>query len=393
MTVLRYFICDSFVLLFVFEREIKVKVLKRTASLILVAAMLVCCFSGCGILKGDTAISYGDYEITEVMYKYWLAKYKTTFLYVYNNSVDTESFWKSEIEKGYTYEDFIMDYIKEYAKQVLVAMQLFDDYGMSFTSAQKNEVKDRINDLIESYGGKNVLNETLGEMGLNIQTLERIYYEEAKLETVNEYFFGTNGVLAVNDNDREAYYKENYYCAMWIYIYTEVKLMTDGNGNYFTDENGVYKFEELSETEKQEKQMRLEALKKDLAAGKDFKELREKYSEEGLDYHAAYPDGIILSANDYENYGVDMINVVQGLEEGDYAGFNNGYATVYVKRFPLKDYAKLTEAERKLMVDFEQYVRLSKSEEFFEDYEVSYVDSVIDRYDIKTIKGSKDTSI
>ena len=369
------------------------RIAKRRIALVLITVTLLGVLPGCGILKGDTAMTYGNYEITEVMYKYWLAKYKTTFLYVYNNSVDTESFWKSEISDGYTYENFIMEYIREYAKQVLVAMKLFDDYGMSFTSAQKNNVENRINNLIESYGGKNVLNETLGEMGLNIQTLEKIYYEEEKLEAVNEYFFGSKGILAVNDNDREAYYKENYYCAMWIYVYTEVKLMTDGNGNYFTDENGIYKFEELTELEKEEKQIVLNDLKKDLAAGKDFVELRAKYSEEGLDYYSVYPDGIILSPNDYENYGVDMVSMVQGLKEGDYGSFNNGYATVYVKRCPLKDYAKLTDAERKLMVDFEEYVKLAKSEEFFKNYEVSLVDEVMSRYDIKTIAGTKNTSI
>lgn len=366
---------------------------KRSVSIFLVTVILVSAFAGCGTLKGDTAMSFGDYKITEVMYKYWLAKFKTQFLYVYNNSVDTTSFWTTEIEKDYTYEDFIMDYIKFHAKQVLVSMKLFDDYGMSFTSAQKQAIKDKINNLIESYGGKNVLNEELGEMGLNIQTLEKIYYEEAKLETVNEYFFGSKGVLAVNDDDREAYYKENYFCAMWIYIYTDVKLLQDEDGNYFTDENGVYKFEELSDIEKQEKQAKVDELRKHLAAGKDFKALRQEYSEEGLDYHAAYPDGIFLSANDYENYGVDMINMVQSLKENDYGSFNNGYAEVFVKRFPLKDYAKLTEAERKLMVDFEEYVALSKSEKFFDSYEVNSVEEVLNRYDIKTIKGAKNTSI
>ena len=367
--------------------------IKRILSLFLVLVMLMGVFTGCGVLKGDVAISYGDYKITEVMYQYWLSKYKTTFLYIYNNSVDTESFWTSEIEKGYTYEDFIMDYINGYAKQVVVAMQLFDDYGMSFTSEQKKAVKDRIDNLIESYGGKNVLNETLGEMGLNIQTLEKIYYEEAKLETVNEYFFGSNGILAVTDNDRESYYNNNYYCAVWIYIYTEVKLMTDGNGNYFTDENGIYKFEELTELEKEEKRLKVSELEKHLAAGKDFVELRSEYSEEGLDYYTVYPDGIILSANDYENYGVDMVETVQKLKEGNYASFNNGYATVFVKRLPLKNYAKLTDAERKLMVDFEAYVELAKSEEFFNSYEVTFIDEVMNRYDIKTIKGTKNTSI
>ena len=251
---------------------------KRIIASILVIVLLCGTLVGCGTLKGDDAIIYEDYKITEVMYKYWLAKYKTTFLYIYNNSVDTKSFWETEIEDGYTYEDFIMEYIQAYAKEVLVSMKLFDDFGMSFSNSQKNEVKERITNLIESYGGKNVLNETLGEMGLNIKTLEKIYYEEAKMETVKEYFFGKNGVMAVDDNDREAYYNENYYCAKWIYVYTEVKLMTDGNGNYLTDENGVYKFENLTELEKQEKELVVSELERKLAAGENFDALREKYS-------------------------------------------------------------------------------------------------------------------
>jgi len=370
-----------------------VKKLKRTVSFFLVTVILLGVLASCGTVKGDTVISYGDYRITEVMYRYWMAKYKTLFLYVYNNSVDTESFWTTEVEKDYTYEDFITDYIKEYAKQVVVSMHLFDECGMSFTSAQKEGIKARINDLIESYGGKNVLNETLGEMGLNIKTLEQIYYAEARLESVNEYFFGKNGVTAINDNDREAYYKDNYYCAMWIYIYTEVELKTDGNGNYYTDENGIYQFEKFDQAQKERKLAIVKQLEKDLAAGKDFKELRETYSEEGLDYRTTYPDGIFLSSNDYENYGIDMIETIQKLEVGNYASFNNGYATVFVKRFPLKDYAKLTEAEHKLLVDFEEYVKNSKSEKLFANYEVDYFEDVMNRYDIKTIKGSTNTSI
>ncbi|MBR2460874.1 MAG: hypothetical protein IKB34_06570 [Clostridia bacterium] len=369
------------------------KIIRRMLAVALTLALLLGSLVGCGVLKGDDAIVYGDYSITEVMYQYWVRKYKTLFLYIYNNSVDTESFWTTEIEEDYTYEDFIVDYICAFAKQVLVSMQLFDEHGLSFTAEQKQGVEDRINELIESYGGKNVLNEELGEMGLNIKTLEKIYYEEAKLDAVIEYFFGKNGVLEVNDNDREAYYKDNYYCAKWIYIYTEVKLKTDDKGNFITDENGVYKFEELTELEKKEKERIVSTLEKEIAAGGNFEALRDKYSEEGLSYYVTYPDGIILSANDYENYGTDMIEAISTTKIGDYSKFNNGYATVFVKRYDLKDYAKLTDAEKKLLVDFEDLVKVNKSDEFFANYEVEYKYDVLARYDIKTIKGASNTSI
>lgn len=376
-------------------------IFKRTASFIIAAIMLLVCFSGCAILTGDTAMAYGDYEITEVMYKYWMSKYKTIFLQEQNNAVDTVSFWTTEVETGYTNEDFLRSYVNDYAKQVVVSMHLFDEYGLSFSEAQKNDIEKRLSDLTEAYGGKNVLNEVLGEMGLNIETLEHIYYEEAKLDTVNEYFFGSNGIFPISDNDREAYYKDNFYCAQWIYIYTDYKLKTDEEGRYFTDANGIYQYEKLTDVEKQEKQKIVEELEKELAEGKDFIELRTKYSEEGLEYYVLYPDGIFFSANHIGQYDVDMISTVQGLKDGEYTKFNNGYATVFVKRIPLKNYAMLTENERKLLnvpskrevVSFDRYVLLSKAQTFFDGYEVSYFDDVMNRYDLKTLKGSKNTSI
>ena len=70
-------------------------------------------------------------------------------------------------------------------------------------------------------------------------TLERIYYAQAKLTAVNDHLYGENGISKVTDAERENYYKENYYCADWIYVYTKVKLKTGENGELITDQNGV----------------------------------------------------------------------------------------------------------------------------------------------------------
>ena len=374
--------------------------IKSLVSVVLLVAILCGCFAGCGTLKGDAVVSYGDYVVDEVMYQYWLAKYKTVYLYTYNNAVDTESFWTSKIDEqsDYTYEDFLVEYIRTYAKHVAVAMCLFDEYGMSFTSKQKENINNRIEQLIEYYGGKNVFNETLGEMGLNIETLKKIYYAEAKLDVVNEYFFGKNGVLEVSDNDREAYYNENYYSAMWIVMYPDTKFLKDETtGKYVCDTNGNRKYVALESWEKEAKELEINNLKKDLAAGKDFKALREEYSEEGGSEWNNYPDGMIFSANDYETYGAEMVETVKALKVNDYSiytlGESGSRVMIFVKRLPLKNYASLTQVERELLVDFDEYVYYSKSEEFFEDYEVAYYEDVMNRYDIKKIKGTKNTSI
>ena len=88
-----------------------------------------------------------------------------------------------------------------------------------------------------------------------------------------------------------------------------------------------------------------------------------------------------------------MIEALISLKSGEYTKFNNGYATVVVKRCDLKDYSKLTDAERKLLVDFEEYVVTHKSDEFFKKYDVEFIDDVVGRYDINTIKGTPNTSI
>ena len=365
----------------------------RIMALTLLLATLLCLFGGCGIIKGEDAMSYEGYVITETMYSYWMSKIKTQFLYQYNNSKDTLTFWNTEVSEGYTYEDFIVDYIQYYAKRVLISMYLFDEYGLSFSDSQKKTIEEKLDELTLSYGGKNAFNEELGEMGLNIQTLERIYYEEAKVDCVDDYFFKSGGILEVTDNDREAYYKANYYCAKWIYIYTNVKLKTDEDGNYIM-ENGVYQYEDITdENEKQEKLNKVAQVKDRLAAGESFETVRKELTEENIGYDESLPNGIYLSNDDFETYGVDMIDALKNLEVGQYSFFDNGYATVFVKKQPLRDYGQLTDAELEIMPYLDDYVKNEKSETFYNGFEIEIHQDVIEKYDIKTIKGSKNTTI
>lgn len=357
----------------------------------IVLALICAALSGCAVIKGDVVMRFGDHTVTEAMWSYWLQTYKTAYLSLYNNSKDTLSFWNTEISEGYTYEDYITDIILGHAKQVLIAAYLFDEYGMSFTSSQKDGVEEAIDSLIESWGGKNYLNEALGDMGLNIQTLRSIYYAEEKLETVREQLFGEGGVYAVDDNDREKYYQDNYYCAEWIYVYTSKKPKKTDDGKYLVDNSGQYVFEVLTDEEKTAQQEKLEQIRRELSSGTGFEDVRSKYSEEDLDYCSTYPDGVFLCADDYGNYGYDMVRALSELEIGAYTEFDNGNATVIVKRCALKGYASLTSAELELMVDFEEHVTDEKLGKLIDSLAVDVVisDDVLARYDIKTISGSK----
>ena len=70
------------------------------------------------------------------------------------------------------------------------------------------------------------------------------------MDKVKAALFESGGVFAVNDEDRKKYYLDNYYCAEWIYLYTDVKLKKDEDDKYYTDTNGNYITEPLTEEEK-----------------------------------------------------------------------------------------------------------------------------------------------
>ncbi len=363
----------------------------RILCLLLAVFSLLGAFSGCGVIKGDTVMSYGDYKITEAMYSYWMSRYKTLFLYSWGK--DTEDFWSTEVGDGQTYESFVMDYINGYAKQVLIAMKLFDDYGLKFSDSLVSSIDEHVEGLIETYGGKAQLEDVLGEYGLNIKTLKTIYYAENKLTVVNEYFFGEGGSKAVTDNDREKYYKENYYCAEWIYIYTESEPQRGEDGGYITDTTGSYIMDKLDEAEKAEKQARLnEALEKVEAGEQSFFSLKEKYSEDDVENYNELQDGVNLCSNDLE-FGTDFIKSLKELEIGGHCLYEDGYATFILHRRELKQFDKLTDTELSVMASFETYVFDDKVDKFYADYEISLHGEVMSRYDIKTIKGLSNTNI
>ncbi len=365
----------------------------RILSVLLALLTLLGAFAGCGVIKGDTVMSYGNYKITEAMYSYWMARYKTLFLYSYNNSKDTNTFWVTEIREGYNYEQFIVDYIDTYASRVLVAMKLFDDFALSFSESLKDDIDEHVDGLIEAYGTRAELEEVLGEYGLNIKTLKTIYYAENKLTAVNEYLFGENGIKAVTDNDREKYYEENYYCADWIYIYTKSEPVKGEDGGYITDASGNYVMEELSEERKAEQEAKLAELNAKLEEGKtDFITLRTKYTEHDLENFKSFPDGVNISMNDLA-YGTEFLKNLKSIEIGKYTSFEDEYGTYVIKRRELKNFGQLSDTELSVMAEFETYVFDSKVEAHYKDYEITRHEEALSKFDIKTLTGLKNTNI
>ena len=271
-------------------------------------------------------------------------------------------------------------------------MYLFDKYNLEFDKATKTSISDKIDGLLQAYGEKSKLNEVLKEYGLNIDTLEHIYYEQEKVNVVTRHLFGNGGSMQVSDTDRIAYYQANYYCYERIYLYTDKRPLLTDAGDYVTDLNGNYQMQDLSDTEKAEKAQLIEDILAELRnGGRSFVALRAEYSEEESVYDY-YPDGINVSANDAgTNYPTEFIKAIQGVEVGEYAvcGDGYGYGKYIIARKPLKDFGDLTAQEINMMKSFETYVYDNKSETFFKTMKPTLHNDVMARYDVKKIAQLK----
>ena len=351
--------------------------------------MLGVSFVSCGIVKGDTVMEYGDYKITEAMYSYWIASFKPYFLLEYGSSESYDGFWAQQCPDGRTYAQFFYDFVNSYAKKVLVCMKLYDEYGLSISDETRKLIDERIDELTNSYGGKKEINAYLSSYGLNVKTLEKIYYEEAKVDVVTEYLVGSGGPQEITETYKEEYYNANYFCVNWIYIYTEKKPDTSkGNGD---NANSDYTMIDLTEQEKAEKKQLVDDILTKLAAGESFAGLKARYCEQKNDDGTSpfdyYPNGINLSANSYDVYGVEFIKTVQGMEIGTYATYTDEYATRIIVRNPLVKFSDLTPQEYSFMVDFEKYVIDAKMEEYLAGVEITKYDDVAGRYNVDQINS------
>lgn len=368
--------------------------------LVLLAAMLIPSISACGIVTGDTVMEYEGYEITEAMYSYWVSHFKAAFVNTYGeidaNGKRTVD-WSEILPDGSTYESFFEDqFVIPYAKKVLISMKLFDDYDLSISDDVAQSIAERIEGIIGIYGDEKGFNNYLANYGLNVKTLERIYYAEAKVDIVNDYIFGSGGPAELTATEKQNYYNENYYCVNWIYIFTEKKPSSSEQG---TNLDGSYILTEMTDEEKAEKRALVAEIVEKLESGeKTFAELKKDYCEDknddGTSKYDYLPNGFNLCANDYSVYGVDLISLIQGMEIDEVKTLDDAYGgTRIIIRNELIPFASLTTQEYNFMNGFESYVMGTKWDKMITDANITVYSEVVDRYDVKTTNPFANTAI
>ena len=309
--------------------------MKKALSLILA---LIFCLSlvSCGGDKTPAVMTLGDHTVTEAMYSYWASSYKGNYIYSYEDVKNTAEYWNSKLSEEETVAEYFDSVTLEAVKTNLVASKLFSDYGLSFTESELSSVKAYIADLIveRAEGSKNMMNTMLGEYGINLKILEKIYLEEEKSAKVFDHLYGEGGTKALKDEDFEKFYKDNYVHLQLIYVNDAYEYVTDSEGNRVTGEDGYYKTQDLSAEDKAEKEATIKKVQDGLAAGEDFDKLYEEYSE-----LKTYKNGYYYSAADSysDMLYYRLVAECEKLKDGETATVESDTGTCIIKKLSLDD--------------------------------------------------------
>ena len=310
---------------------------KKTVSLLLCVAVLFCTLAvvSCGD-STPAVMTLDGHSVTAAMYHYWASGAKGGYISKYEDVVNTDEYWQSELTEGKTAAEYFDELTLDSIKTNLVGMKLFDDYGLSLDKDETDSISDYVKDLVKEYadGSKSTMNTVLGEYGINLSLLEQIYREESKLTKVYNYLYGDGGAEAVTDGELEQYYQDYYVHFQLIYINNAYQYVTDSEGNMVTDDDGYYKTEDLEASAKADKDAAVAAVKEKLAAGEDFDAVYEQYSE-----FKGYSGGYYYSAS--QQYSdllfYQLIKAASEVEIGETATLETNTGAYILKRLSLDE--------------------------------------------------------
>ena len=167
------------------------KIILRTAALTLACLLLLLgCVSCSG--KGKTLMSLNkdgvSVSLSVNFYELMLSRMKGTlsgYGYTANGvTADYAAFWDfkdtfngSELQ---TIDQYYRDNILENCRTYLVALYLFEKEGLSLSAATKEEIEDRLNELIltDGNGSKTKLNSVLSVYGVNYDILKEMDFKK-----------------------------------------------------------------------------------------------------------------------------------------------------------------------------------------------------------------------
>lgn len=228
------------------EKAKEVKDMKqgvKVLATVLVLLLLMAATLGCSSGKALMTVDGNDMSVN--LYELMLSIQKGNMAYMINHwygDVNSEEFWGTVIdESSTTYDDYYTAAVYKKAQNLLAAVALFEEMGLSLPAATEKKLDADIDALIEEHGSKKALNTALSAYNVNVDMYREYKLMEAKSAYLAETLYGTGG-SKIGAMLKEQYLAEHYVAfrqiliANYYYVYE-----TDKNGDtvYYTDSGKV----------------------------------------------------------------------------------------------------------------------------------------------------------
>lgn len=141
-----------------------IKLVKKTAALLLVTAMAMTCFAGCGKNKDvaidptEVVMTVGDTEVTMDMANFFVRYNQSLMESVYTSYIG-EDVWIQEVEDGKTYEENLKETLLEEFKNLYIVVAHAEDYRVALTDDEKAAIEKAVESFVKENEGKDSLDQ------------------------------------------------------------------------------------------------------------------------------------------------------------------------------------------------------------------------------------------
>lgn len=349
------------------------KTIKKALSVILIVAMLCPMLASCGNKYGTPIMTLGDVSISENMLEFWLSRYKAYFVQYYMDGKDDAEFWEETVpDSDKTWNEMFTEFIIDNAKTYLAALYLFDELGLSLSKNVEDEIDEEIEELLEGQadGNKKQFNEILSQYGVNMKILRELYIIETKIEFLQEYLYGDNGVEKISTSVKNKYYEENYARMKHIFLYTGKRPIIKDDGEYEYDDNGYVKYRTMTADEdaaaKEKAETYFKALTpEDPKDAEDFDDLLLYYGED-IAARDEYPNGFYFTKN--STYFDTVLEALFEMEENEIRMVESESGIHIIKKLPLEENGYSLSANTDFFTDFESNLNTKTFNARVEEY-------------------------
>ena len=326
------------------------RLLSLLLALLLLLPLSAC--GGCGGASHPTVMEYEGLRLTEDIYRYWLSCYRAQF---------------SSLEKEHG-TDRLHEIADINIRKSLIAAAMFDRLGLQLDTLARNQINAAMEQLVSDAGGtREALNEMAAPYGIDYDGLKMAISYEQKATALLSYLFGKNGIYGITEEQKEAYYQENYRrVRVLTVLYVTYQLDDDGE-RIFDEKTQSYVYIRKSGAALDAQKAKADAVRAGVAYGlsdESFLSLMKTYNEDTVK-EDAYPNGYYFSADgDYRGYISEIPAAAVKLKDGEVTEVESEYGVHFIYAPGNDKGAYANEKNADFFADFDDRIRMS----FFEDY-------------------------